>query len=119
MSECSVSVSRYSSHLLLRQIQRQNAHRLAATPSKAGTLAYEARLGTAAYSGDMEHQTTQKAPTLLPWSDPRDDIEFSVLMANGRLAPRSFANHDDAVEWARPDLGDEVVSFNNVCACDR
>ncbi|GMA35298.1 hypothetical protein [Demequina litorisediminis] len=53
------------------------------------------------------------------WTDPREQIEFSVLMANGRLAPRSFANEEEARAWARPEDGDEVVSFNYVCACDR
>ncbi|MFV0287684.1 MAG: hypothetical protein ACK5IM_15050 [Demequina sp.] len=60
------------------------------------------------------------APTdLNGWTDPREQIEFSVLMANGRLAPRSFANEEEARAWARPEDGDEVVSFNYVCACDR
>ena len=54
----------------------------------------------------------------LTWTDPREEIEFSVRMANGRLAPRTFANEEEAREWARPEDGDEVVSFNHVCACD-
>ena len=56
--------------------------------------------------------------TTLAWTDPRDEIEFSVLMANGRLAPRTFANREEAEDWARPEEGEEVVSFNHVCACD-
>lgn len=53
------------------------------------------------------------------WKDPREEIEFSVLMASGRLAPRSFASEEEAQAWARPEDGDQVVSFNHVCACDR
>lgn len=60
-----------------------------------------------------------EATTSLAWVDPREQIEFSVRMANGRLAPRTFADESEARAWARPDLGDEVVSFNYVCACDR
>lgn len=56
--------------------------------------------------------------TIATWTDPRDEIEFSVRMANGRLAPRKFASEKEAQEWARPEDGDEVVSFNHVCACD-
>lgn len=52
------------------------------------------------------------------WTDPRDEVEFAVLMANGRLAPRSFADEDEATAWARPDQGDQVVSINAVCSCD-
>ncbi len=58
-------------------------------------------------------------PGLLEWSDPRDEIEFSVLLANGRLAPRSFADRAEAEAWARPEEGDQVVSFNGICACDQ
>lgn len=54
----------------------------------------------------------------LAWSDPRDDIEYSVLMANGRLAPRAFADRAAAEAWARPEEGDRVVSFNRICECD-
>ncbi len=54
----------------------------------------------------------------LPWTDPREEIEFSVLMANGRLAPRSFANRAEAEAWARPEEGDRVVSYNLICECD-
>lgn len=62
---------------------------------------------------------TQEQSAALEWSDPREEIEFSVLMANGRLAPRSFADRAAAEAWARPQDGDQVVSFNHVCACDR
>lgn len=55
---------------------------------------------------------------LLPWTDPREEIEYSVLMANGRLAPRAFASKEEAEEWAKPDLGDQVVSYNLICDCD-
>ena len=52
------------------------------------------------------------------WADPRDEIALSVRRANGRLAPRKFADREEAQAWARPEDGDEVVSFNHVCACD-
>ena len=59
--------------------------------------------------------TTSLADT---WTDPREDIEFGVLMASGRLAGRKFANRAEAEAWARPDEGDQVVSFNHICECD-
>ncbi len=52
------------------------------------------------------------------WTDPREDIEYSVLMADGRLAPRGFADRAAAEAWARPEEGDQVVSFNHICECD-
>lgn len=54
----------------------------------------------------------------LPWSDPRDDIRVGVLMANGRLAPRRFADRAAAEAWARPEDGDRVVEWNAICDCD-
>ncbi len=60
----------------------------------------------------------QTQSNILTWNDPRDEIEFSVLMANGRLAPRKFASEEEAKKWARPDEGEQVVSFNHVCSCD-
>ena len=55
---------------------------------------------------------------LLEWTDPREEIEWSVRMANGRLAPRRFADRAAAEAWARPEEGDEVVSYNLICSCD-
>ena len=49
--------------------------------------------------------------------DPRTMIEFSVLLANGRLAGRRFASRAEAEAWARRDEGDEVVEYNLVCEC--
>jgi hypothetical protein len=49
--------------------------------------------------------------------DPREHIEVGVLMANGRLAGRTFASRAEAEAWARPDEGDQVVEFNLVCEC--
>lgn len=49
--------------------------------------------------------------------DPREDIEASVLMANGRLAGRKFASRAEAEAWARPEYGDRVVEFNILCEC--
>lgn len=53
------------------------------------------------------------------WTDPREDIEFSVLLANGRLAGRRFADRAEAEAWACPEEGDQVVSFNHICECDQ
>jgi hypothetical protein len=58
-------------------------------------------------------------PVTPGWTDPRDEIEITVLMANGRLAPRSFASRAEAEAWARPDEGEQVVEINEVCGCDR
>lgn len=55
--------------------------------------------------------------TAVDLDDPRTLIEFSVLLANGRLAGRTFASRADAEAWARPDEGDEVVEYNLVCEC--
>ncbi|WP_273653786.1 hypothetical protein [Cellulomonas fimi] len=55
--------------------------------------------------------------TAVDLDDPRTLIEFSVLLANGRLAGRKFASRADAEAWARPDEGDEVVEYNLVCEC--
>ncbi|MFV0425643.1 MAG: hypothetical protein ACK5KU_01245 [Beutenbergiaceae bacterium] len=51
------------------------------------------------------------------WSDPREEIEYSVLLTNGRLAPRRFANREEAQAWADTDAGEQVVSYNAVCEC--
>lgn len=52
-----------------------------------------------------------------PWVDPREVISIGVLMANGRLAPRTFDSLDEATAWAQD--GEEVVQYNHGCACDR
>ncbi|MDN4481289.1 hypothetical protein [Demequina muriae] len=52
------------------------------------------------------------------WSDPREEIEISVLMANGRLAPRRFASKEDAHAWAHEEEGERVVEINAICDCD-
>ena len=57
---------------------------------------------------------TAGAPVL--WSDPREEIEIGVLMANGRLAPRSFPTHAEAEAWAIE--GEQVVEYNRICSCD-
>lgn len=49
--------------------------------------------------------------------DPREQIQVGVLMANGRLAPRNFANRAEAEAWALPD--EQVVEWNMICGCDR
>ncbi|MCW5951269.1 MAG: hypothetical protein KIT69_03305 [Propionibacteriaceae bacterium] len=59
---------------------------------------------------------TTAATTPVAWSDPREEIEIGVLMANGRLAPRSFATRADAEDWAID--GEQVVEYNRICACD-
>ncbi|WP_291888326.1 hypothetical protein [Cellulomonas sp.] len=60
--------------------------------------------------------STMSAPAV-DLDDPRTMIEFSVLLANGRLAGRRFASREDAEQWARPDEGDQVVEYNLVCEC--
>ncbi|OLT53063.1 hypothetical protein BJF88_01475 [Cellulosimicrobium sp. CUA-896] len=50
--------------------------------------------------------------------DVRDIVGVSVLMANGRLAPRRFASRAEAEAWARPDEGERVVELNLLCDCD-
>lgn len=50
------------------------------------------------------------------WVDPRDQVEFSVLLASGRLAGRRFASREEAEAWAGPE--EEVVSFNPLCDCE-
>ncbi len=57
-------------------------------------------------------------PATAAWTDPREDIEFSVMMADGRLAPRKFTDREAAEAWARPEDGDRVVSFDHICECD-
>ena len=52
------------------------------------------------------------------WADPREQIAYSVLRPDGRLAGRSFASREEAEAWARPDEGEQVVAFNLVCDCD-
>ena len=48
-------------------------------------------------------------------TDPREQIEFSVLMADGRLAGRRFESREQAEAWAQPD--ERVVEYNLVCEC--
>lgn len=55
--------------------------------------------------------------TTLRWQDPRDLVEIAVLMGDGRLAPRQFADRAQAEAWARPQDGDEVVELRTVCQC--
>lgn len=54
-------------------------------------------------------------PETVAWVDPREQIEFSVLMANGRLAGRRFASREEAERWATPD--EQVVEYNLLCEC--
>lgn len=49
-------------------------------------------------------------------ADPREQISYGVLMAGGRLAPRTFASREEAEEWAQDD--EQVVAWNFVCDCD-
>ena len=53
------------------------------------------------------------------WTDPREQIEVVVMLADGRLAGRRFATREEAEAWARPDEGESVLELNLVCACDR
>lgn len=51
--------------------------------------------------------------------DVRELVTVGVLLSNGRLAGRRFADRAEAEAWARPQDGEEVVEFNTVCDCDR
>jgi hypothetical protein len=55
----------------------------------------------------------------VPWTDPRDQIEVVVMLADGRLAPRRFTTLAEAHAWARPEEGEQVLEQNLVCSCDR
>lgn len=55
----------------------------------------------------------------VPWSDPREETEVVVMLADGRLAGRRFASLDEARAWARPQDGEQVLEQNLVCSCDR
>ncbi|MBN0040050.1 hypothetical protein JN535_07685 [Cellulosimicrobium cellulans] len=59
-----------------------------------------------------------EAPTAHASDDVRDVVGVGVLMANGRLAGRSFASRAEAEAWARPDEGEQVVELNLLCDCD-
>lgn len=60
-------------------------------------------------------QTDTTRTTTPGWVDPREQIEFSVLLANGRLAGRTFSSRREAEEWAQDD--EQVVEYNLVCEC--
>lgn len=64
--------------------------------------------------------TTNRAttPAAAGWTDPREAIEFSVLLPNGRLAGRRFVSREEAAAWADPAAGEEVVSFSTICECE-
>ena len=71
--------------------------------------------------GTMSTKSVQKVadPTpLVVADDPREAIEVGVLMANGKLVGRNFADRAEATAWARPEYGDQVVEFNALCQCD-
>lgn len=53
------------------------------------------------------------------WTDPREELEVVVMLADGRLAGRSFATRAEAEAWARPEDGEQVLELNLVCSCDR
>ena len=65
-------------------------------------------------STTTSHSSAPQAQTAT--SDPREQITYGVLMAGGRLAPRSFSSEQEAEEWAQDD--EQVVSWNFVCDCD-
>lgn len=52
------------------------------------------------------------------WTDPREEIGYTVLLPNGRLAGRSFADEAAARAWAREDEGEQVVAINPLCDCE-
>lgn len=62
--------------------------------------------------------STVPAPSVRDVSDdPREIISVGVVMANGRLAPRSFSSRAEAEDWATE--GEQVVEYNLLCECDR
>ncbi|PWD51646.1 hypothetical protein C8046_14325 [Serinibacter arcticus] len=61
--------------------------------------------------------TTTTLAAITVWTDPREEIEYNVLRANGRLAGRRFASRAEAEAWARPEEGEQVVEMNAVCDC--
>lgn len=63
----------------------------------------------------MNVNSFPKAPELI-WVDPREEIQVGVMMADGRLAPRTFATRAEAEAWAQD--GEEIVEWNLVCDCD-
>jgi hypothetical protein len=63
----------------------------------------------------MNVNSFPKASELI-WVDPRTEIQVGVMMADGRLAPRTFATRAEAEAWAQD--GEEVVEWNLVCDCD-
>lgn len=65
----------------------------------------------------LEHEE-DKATGLIAWSDPRDDIEIGVLMANGRLAPRSFATREEAEAGPRTGNGWWSTTGSAPAMCD-
>ena len=75
-------------------------------------------------SGDVGNDGTHtgatrtiEVVTVVDPDDPREQIQVAVLLANGRLAGRRFADRAEAAAWAQP--GEEVVELNLVCECDR
>jgi hypothetical protein len=66
-------------------------------------------------SAEAIRETVADAPDA---DDVREQIQVGVLLANGRLAGRSFASRAEAEEWARPDEGEQVLEFNAICDCD-
>ena len=61
---------------------------------------------------------TSLADAMARTDDVREIVTVGVLLANGRLAGRTFADRAEAEAWARPEDGEEVVEFNAVCDCD-
>ncbi|MGN6239532.1 MAG: hypothetical protein ACTHNI_07280 [Cellulosimicrobium cellulans] len=82
---------------------------MTSTSTTSGTT----RDGTAA-SG-----TVTAADQAFPVADDvRDVVGVGVLLPNGRLAGRTFASRAEAVAWARPAEGEQVVELSLLCDCD-
>lgn len=68
--------------------------------------------------GARRTSMSSTSPARAAWVDPREQVEWSVRLATGRLAGRRFGSREEAEAWADAAAGDEVVSFNPVCDCE-
>ncbi|WP_372594932.1 hypothetical protein [Actinotalea sp.] len=68
-------------------------------------------------STEGRHEGTDGQAAVDVDDDPREAIEVGVLRANGRLVGRRFATRAEAIAWARPEEGEQVVEFNVLCEC--
>src|SRR5690606_3696346 len=60
--------------------------------------------------GARRTSMSSTSPARAAWVDPREQVEWSVRLATGRLAGRRFGSREEAEAWADAAAGDEVVS---------